>query len=92
MNYKQLTDKIITLQNSLNNVIQHTTFVTNVEAEIKGVPIETLLEYSQKFGETPAPINSAGYVHLNLFKFGSGWKTCVTVISERQNIHFTKAE
>lgn len=91
MTIKELENKIITLQNSLNNVVKHTPFVTAVEAKIKECPLETLDAYSEKFGETPAPINSAGYVHLNLFKFGSGFKTCITIISERQKITLTKA-
>jgi hypothetical protein len=87
---KELYNKIVTLQNSLNSVVEFTPFVTKVEAEIRSVPLELMVEYGNRYGETLHPIDSAGYVHMYLHKFGEAWKTCITIISERQKITIEK--
>lgn len=90
MNYKQLSDKVITMYNSMSNAMQFTPGAYEMSCQIKDIPLEVLQDYAAKNGEIINPVRLDGTVTCCINKITEHGVTSINLISERHKITLEK--
>lgn len=91
MNYKELHNQIVQLQNGFANCINTVYGVRRISGEIKDVPLQVIRDYAEQHGETVHPITTEGYIRMYITQILACGSSTIEVISKKQVIMIQEA-